>query len=324
MIIERFLNPHDLKLYRAWKKDVRTTLKLWWKTIWLALKNGGYRRLVDNSFEPIFICGVSGSGTTLLGGLIDQDYECELFISVSDRLFDTHPALWMEHSTYYDDLQEYYDDLVRARAYSKRRMRNAVLGLYRRLVSYPRQSLKVIDKAPNSHMARVEILRKVFPNAKFLLIYRDAVESVEGLKRKWPTPFGASGVEALSNFWTDLHELFLQDTRNVGNDAYVVSYEQLIQDSQLSVRSIAEWAGLTRRAVAREYKNLPNRPGKGLRNVVDGRIEIVKDASQDVRQEITDNEIETIRSITKATFQKLEALKRQAQTAKLSPALEGR
>src|SRR3990172_229763 len=122
MIIERFLNPKELKRYRAWKQDVRSTLKLWLKMLGLAWRNGGLRRLVDTDFYPIFLCGIAGSGTTLIGGLLDQNYESGLCIHVSDRMHETDRALWMEKSFYYDDLDEYYQDLIRPRKLSHSRI----------------------------------------------------------------------------------------------------------------------------------------------------------------------------------------------------------
>ncbi len=148
MLIERFLNASHLKRYRAWKRNRRAQVKIWFETIKRAFSSGGLERLTDNNYFPIFICGVSGSGTTLLGGLLDQDYESDIFIHVSDRLHETDRAMWMEHSTYYDDLGEYYDELIRVRGYSTNKVRRAVLGLYRRLTLIQENRSLLLTRLP--------------------------------------------------------------------------------------------------------------------------------------------------------------------------------
>lgn len=308
MIIERFLNPQQLKRYRAWKQDVRATIRLWRETLALALRNGDLTRLLDRDFIPVFICGAAGSGMTLIAGLLDQVYQNEICMYESNRMLETGGALWLEKSTYYDALDEYYQDLIRPRRYPVSKVRRATLGLYRRLSAYPRRSKFVLDKAPNAHLVRMGPLHKAFPASKVVLIYRDPVEVIEGFKRKWPRPYGKSSVEALCDFYNELHEIFMHDAKDFGEDLIALSYQQLVEDPEHWVEEIGRWAGLRRRKNALEYRDQPNRPGKGLRNVVDGKIEVVKDAFHDVKQTFSQEETALIRARTRAVVTKLESL----------------
>jgi hypothetical protein len=284
---------------------MRGMVLLWLMTIRKAMRNGGLSRLIDVDFSPVFLCGISGSGTTLLGGLLDQDYVSELCIHVSDRLRETDRSLWMEHSTYYDDLAEYYRDLIRPLKYSRRKIKQAVLGLYRRLSVYPRNSPFVLDKAPNSHMVRIGILRSAFPKSKIILIYRNPIEVIEGLRRKWEKPFGQASLEDLCAFWNNLHEKFLVESEKFYDDLFVLSYGQLTANPESWTEEIATWLGLQKRTNSLQYEDLPNSPGKGLRNIVGGKIKVIKNAFVEVKSTVSKSEREFIESRTRDTVKKL-------------------
>ncbi len=84
----------------------------------------------------------------------------------------------------------------------------------------------------------------------------------------------------MCDFWELLHRDFLKNTSDFPSDVIGISYERLIEDLDYSLNVIANFAGFNRRVNIKRIKDIPNEPGKGLRNVVDGTIQIVKDGNQ--------------------------------------------
>lgn len=274
------------------------------------IENGGFRRLMDTDFRPIFVCGVSGSGTTLMSGLLDQQYENEFCLHESDRMREADPDLFIKHSSLYENLDVYYQDLIRTDTYSIERIRAAKLNLYRQLSSYPRYSDAILDKAPNSHLVRIGQLYQAFPMAKIVLIYRDPVETIEGLMRKWPQLFGRAGVNMLCEFWNNLHLKFLNQTSLIKDEVFAVSYNDLIHDPLNWLERLTSWADLKKRDTTKAYVDKTNRPGKGLRNIVGGKINVVSQQKVKPSRVLTAQEEEIIHKSTRVVWAQLVKIKR--------------
>lgn len=310
MLIERILSPEDRSKYQVWKRKGKQTFAIR-KNLWRrGLKNGGFKRLSDVNFRPVFICGASGSGTTLINGLLDQQYENEFCLHESDRMKEADPDLFIEHSSFYENLDTYYKDLIRVDAYSTTRIRRAKLNLYRQLSNYPRYSDVILDKAPNSHLVRIGKLYKAFPLAKIVLIYRDPVETIEGLMRKWPQLFGRAGVSALCEFWNQTHLSFLEQTNSVRDDVFAVSYKNLVQDPLGWLERLASWADLQKRDSTKAYVDKINKPGKGLRNIVGGRINVVNEQKVKATEVLPAHDVETIREKTRVVLDAIVEIER--------------
>jgi len=307
MVIESRLNQSQLKNYRHWKQDVRVSTSHIALMARLVLRDRSPRRLVDTDFFPIFIGGVAGSGTTLIGALLNQNFQNRLNFIGSERTKETSRLLWREKGSSFDTLDDYIADLTSPTKKSTLRIRAAVLGLYRRSTSYPYSSPIVIDKGANSRLIRIGVLRKAFPHSGNILIYRDPVEVIEGLRRKWPMLYGSLNIEELSDFWVFLHSTFLKECK-FDEDLIVISYKNLVNHSAKILENLSEKYELTSRKNIKAYKDKSNRPGKGLRNVEDGKIKVLKNAFDSVNKTITEREVGTINSRTRDMFIQLEAL----------------
>ena len=303
-MIEPLLEGTRLRRYRAWKRGVRATAANRWATLGRVVRQGSLRRLVDRDFQPLFICGAAGSGTTLLSALLDQTYENGLALRESARHPQAHRLLFFEKALEYPTLDEYIEDLFLPARVSAGRVRHAVLTLYRRAADYPKASAVVLDKAPNAHLVRLGALLAAFPEAQAIVLARDPVEVVEGMRRKWPQPFGAAGLEALCDFWNLMHHKALQDTESLEN-VLVVGYGQLVQQPETVTAAIATWAGLTARQQPKPLRDRKAKPGKGLRNVVAGEIQVVADAGAAARQNLNQAERQLIRERTGAVYAQL-------------------
>jgi hypothetical protein len=308
MFIERWLSDEQLLRYRNWKESVRVTFRLWIEMFDLCLKDRSFHRMFDVDFLPVFLCGVSGSGTTLLSSLLDQNYVNEASIHESARHPLASRLLWMRKAEKHNDLSEYVDRMYRANDLPVNGVRRSVLSLYRRLATYPRTSRVIFDKAPNAHLARIGHLKKAFSDSKVVLIYRDPVEVIEGMRRKWPVPFGQATVEALCEFWVALHRDFLQAARLFRSDVVMLPYAELVNFPEQSLQKIADLVSLEQRNEPKYLQDQANEPGKGLRNVIGGKVSIVKNAFNQVQLKLEESEVQVIRNKTAAMLAELNEL----------------
>ena len=305
MIIEKLVGAQNLPRYRAWKQGVRRAARNRAETLRLAWADGSLRRLGDADFEPLFICGISGSGTTLISALLDQNYDNHLALRESARHPLADNLLWLDKTEAYENLDNYLQALYGAEGVSPARVRQATLNLYRRLARYPRTSSMVLDKAPNSHLVRIGQLLEAFPNSKAVLIYRDPVEMIEGLRRKWPKPFGNAKLDVLIAFWKDMHTSFLDQTARKADRCLAYSYAHLVAAPEQVQDEIADSAGLQKRESPIALKDKANKPGKGIRNVVAGKIHIVRDAGKKSRENVSAEEATLIEEQTKPVLARL-------------------
>jgi hypothetical protein len=244
------------------------------------------RSRLDRRFTPIYVCGVAGSGNTLLAGLLHQRYATCAFLRESALRADERSPLRMEKAVTYGTLARFRAALEIPAGATVRAIRDASLRLYRREAEYPKASRFVVDKGPNAHCLRAAWLKRAFPDARFVLIHRDPAANVEGLRRKWPEIFGAAPLEEVCDFWRDLHGRFLADTRPFSRDVLVISYAELVADPEARLREAAWFCGLRARTGRQLLGDLANEPGKGLRNVVGGEIRVVGNADRAARERL--------------------------------------
>jgi hypothetical protein len=233
------------------------------------------RKFFDYDFYPLFICGVAGSGTTLLGSLLDQWYENSAYINESAlSIAPAGSVLKMNKIAFYSTLSNYYRAIFIPDNISDKQVRRSLIELYRRVVTYPKKSNIIIDKAPTLHLVRAKRLRNAISPSKFLLVVRDPISSVEGLRRKWPL-FAQADLIEVCDFWESIHRIFLEETSAFASDVISLSYDDLTRQTEAVLDRIAKSCGLQCRETPKMYTNRPNVPGKGLRNVVNGVVKIV-------------------------------------------------
>lgn len=256
------------------------------------------------SYTPVFICGISGSGTTLLSGLLDQEYEniCCLHESAICAVPDS--PLKMQSVSEYRTIQEYRSKCFLSPKIDKSLVRKSLLATYRQYRCKNPNSNVVIDKAPNVHLARTIPLKEAFPDAKFILVYRNPVQSIEGLRRKWPL-FGNSQLFEVCSFWKDMHNAFLRDIRGMKSDVFLISYEELISNSEDSLKNVASKLGMKERKTKKEYNNKPNLQGKGLRNIVNGKIKVTDNSQNPDEFSLNQTEMDYISRMLSETYQKI-------------------
>lgn len=264
------------------------------------------KKRFDRDFSPLFICGIAGSGTTLLSALLDQRYQVAANVRESARWSPPEASIFIDEVSAYPDLAHYALALPISPVISAERVKADCIKLYQKHIRWPKISATVLDKAPNTHLARAHILHEAFPDAKFLLIVRDPVANIEGLRRKWPI-FADAEVADVCGFWQALHEEFITTTRDFAKLVMPISYTQLVQDTDAVVTKAAEFDGLSLRATPFEYQDTRQTPGKGLRNVQHGKILVDKDADASARVRISAKEEKVIRTRLGSFYKEMEA-----------------
>lgn len=218
-----------------------------------------------------------GSGTTLLGLQIVQRFATSGVIDESCLLFPAAASLHVEAISRHASIRDYEASLFARSDWDAVVAREEMQTLYRaraRQVAGP-----VVDKAANAHLHRLRFLSECYAEAAMLVIFRDPVANVEGFRRKWPT-FGRDSLDENIRFYRDLHERFLAAREDWRGPCLLINYESLVSDPEATLALIRGRLGLTSSDTTRVLRERPNVPGQGIRNVEQGRIQIVADANE--------------------------------------------
>lgn len=244
-------------------------------------------------FEPIFICGVSGSGTTLISSLLDQNYDNVCCLHESALQIQNNSPLKMKNVGYYHTLENYYNNMFLKSQTTIKAVYESTYKLYYSHFNKMSQSNIVFDKAPNVHCVRTKYLKSAFPQSKFILVFRNPVDSIEGLRRKWSV-FRCAKLEELCDFWESLHKIFLEETQDFQSEVTILCYQDIINNTDKVMNSIAKIYDLTKRNILKSYPEQNNIPKKGLRNVIDGKIVIDKSSISKLDFALTQEECDFI------------------------------
>ena len=199
----------------------------------------------------------------------------------------------MENTSSYGTLDNYYKNMFLDASVSSQIVYKDILNLYQKKSQYLRQSNLVIDKASMTHLVRSSFLKKAFPQAKFILVFREPIATIEGLRRKWPSIYRSVSVEKVCDFWSEIHHCFLKDTLKFQEEIIFIPYEYLVKETNQCLSKVAHILSLKERKIPKKIPNKENNQGKGLRNVKSGLIKIDKKTLQNPCQSL-DNEEELI------------------------------
>ena len=262
-------------------------------------------RNATREFDPVFVAGAMGSGTSLLALSLGQSFETACVIYESARWISPCSFLHTPNlAATYPDVAHYVEALRDQQSWSVEEGRRDLLALYRSRAT-GRGSI-VIDKGPNSNLVRAAFLRRCFPGARFLLIFREPVANVEGYRRKWPT-FGNDRLDACMDFHEWIHEEFLCQVEPFAADVATVEYEAFVEQPDEHLERLGEWLGLTRAGRGRRLKSVPNVEGQGIRNVSGRHIGVVKDATVRAQERMPAGESERVRERLAPLYARLKA-----------------
>ena len=252
------------------------------------------RRNAGRVFRPIFVAGAIGSGTSLLAASLGQRFAVAGVALESARDVSSSSCLWVDRVMSFDSIRAYEDKLAPRADWSVAQAREDLLALYRSRAAGDPDAEAFIDKGPNTNLVRASFLAEAFPDAHFVLIFRDPVVNIEGFRRKWLT-FGNDRFEESLRFWAAIHERFLEQAESFPDRCITVEYEALVERYEEVLAALAARLGVEESVRQRPVTARDVGHGRGLRGVEGGRIKVVRDASARSYASLEDDEIDRIR-----------------------------
>lgn len=239
---------------------------------WRCLRNAG------RDLRPIFIAGAMGSGTSLVAGGLWQNFECGAMAFESARWMARRSFLHVAPVNTFDSIADYRAAIEPAGFWSVDAGRRDLLALYRSVATEGGDV--AIDKGPNTNLVRAGFLDACFPDACWVLVFRDPVVNIEGFRRKWLT-FGRDSLAHNIRFYADIHERFLARLPYLEGRLVAVEYEVFVADFETALANVGRRLALAGAHSVRRLEQRGNVEGQGLRNVdANGRINVVRDASR--------------------------------------------
>lgn len=254
---------------------------------------GAVRRAVNarRVYQPIFVAGAMGGGTTLLALSLWQRFEVAAAIRESVHQISRRSFLWGPPAHDFGSVREYEASLGPCEDWSAEQGRDDLLRMYRSYAWGP--SNVVIDKGPNANLVRSGFLARCFPDATFLLIFRDPVATIEGFRRKWRA-FGNDTLDESIRFYESVHESFLESMWEFPERVVAIRYEKLVEKHDELLDTLGRSLGLVPARGRRRLERRANQRGCGIRNVEHGTIGIVPDANRAAYERMATSEITRI------------------------------
>jgi len=195
-----------------------TTKGRWMNPVVLAIARMAARAGPANKVKkPIFIIGSGRSGTTVLGTVLSLHHAV--------GFLNEPKALWYVAYPHEDVVGNYSDTDGRYRLSGQdasvevqQRIRS-IYGAYLQLT----RSTRVVDKYPEL-VFRVPFIHRIFPDAKFLFVVRDGIDTCQSIA-KWSRRFGYESSQGYSGWW------------GLGGRKWRLMLKELVpEDRQLSAR----------------------------------------------------------------------------------------
>ncbi len=243
------------------------------RRIWARIRR---QRNAEREYRPVFIGGASGSGTSLLSVSLGQQFDCAGIIYESNFQVGSESFLYVPGIDDFSSIDDYRQHMTPRHTWSIEQGRQDMLEMYRSYGWGP--SNIIIDKGPDTNLLRVDYLHRCFPEAPFVLIFRDPVANLEGLRRKWAL-FGDAPLEESTRFYQIIHECFLTSAAALPESTFAVEYEVLVEDPDGVLNKLGRRLGLAPARRRRRLSTYPNVEGRGVRNVRKSKIGVVKDAN---------------------------------------------
>ena len=202
-----------------------------------------------NVDRPIFITGLGRSGTTILGILLSLHREVG-YLNEPKALWhviDPRQDINGNYSTAGARFRLTAADVNADRARRARRL----FSRYLRLTG----SGRVVDKYPEL-IFRVDYVRTMFPDAKFVFISRSGADAVPSVV-KWSERLGVKSGEHTDDWWgrDDIKWHYLREQLILGDAAYASIWPLATTDLDHANRAALEWIVTMREGLAQEQRH---------------------------------------------------------------------
>ncbi len=270
------------------------------------------RHNAGRSFQPIFVAGAIGSGTSLLAASLGQRLRVAGVALESAREVARDSCLWIDRVNHFPSIRAYEDRLSPGPDWSLVEAREDLQQLYRAKALDPTRDF-IVDKGPNTNLVRAGFLAEAFPGSPFVLVFRDPVANIEGFRRKWLT-FHDDALAENVRFWLAVHERFLDQTAAFPGRLVTVEYEALVADYEASLARLADRLGVPLAPEARPVAARAQGDGRGLRGVESGHIRVDRDANarswSSLQATLDPRQIDEIRNAVAPMHRRLQDLAR--------------
>jgi hypothetical protein len=253
-------------------------------------------------FDPIFVTGLMGSGTSLVSVVMASNLPVAGLVKEGTSEIARRSGLWLRPADSYDSIERYLADLKEQPGWQVSPERERMQALYRGRATRPDEP--IVDKGPAAHMLRARFLNQCFPRAPFVIVVRDPVASIEGLRRKWKL-FGRASLRECLEFYCRLHEESLSLFEEIGISPIVVDFDSFTNDEHMALGRLASRLKMSPVSRTVTIESRPNVPGKGVRNVTAGRVTVMSGTSRASYQRMSHDEIDEIHQATMSTYQRM-------------------
>jgi hypothetical protein len=251
------------------------------------------RRNAGRGYRPIFVAAAMGSGTSVLAVDLAQRFDVAGLVYESAFQVPARSFLRAQPVAAFASVSEYERAIEPGAGWSPDAGRDALLHCYRSWCTGA--SDWVVDKGPNTNLVRAGFLARCFPDAPFLLLFRDPVANVEGFVRKWPV-FGRDGLARSIAFYGSIHEAFLRFAEAEPKRVLAVEYEDFVENHDATLERVARWVGLEPARERRWLGRVPNVEGLGVRNLQGDQVVIVRDANASAYRRLAAEQVDAIRA----------------------------
>ena len=201
------------------------------------------------SGSPVFIVGVFRSGTSLLCSLLNQNpklalmYECDVWNFPQPLLKMRFKQNWAERIEFYNQALSRHQMVSDCNLSSLNKIRTP-LDLYRTFGE--RKGATVCGEKSPFYCDRLEQLHREYPNAYFVLVWRDPVEIYRSVLKAGQTSrfFGKPGM--LSRLIYHQEQAIRQAGRIEKRGARIlrVDYAQIVDQTETVCRRISDFLGV--------------------------------------------------------------------------------
>ena len=203
---------------------------------------------------PVFVCGLGRSGTTWISKALGESPE-----------LDYIGEAWLVEK--FEELAEWFTHLREDWSFTpwKRRGvdREAFVAClahsYRELLETAADGRRVVEKTPDWNARHLPFLRELFPDAHFVLVYRDGrncIASLEANKARKGHPFDFA---ASCRRWARAMDIFSEVTEgNSHENCTLVRYEDLLEDFDAVFDRLCAFTGSLRFALRRGGQTAPS------------------------------------------------------------------
>ena len=188
--------------------------------------------------QPIFICGLNRTGTTTLGSLLNQSRELE-FVREA-WLLPQLKSLYTHYKKLHDDCDNFTP--WSSNNVSLERFRSRLSEFYFALLMDASGGKRFVEKTPIWNVFRLKFLHSLFPNAYFILMYRDGRTQISSAMKKAENRNIELGFETCCRRWARGMEIFREvRAANSIQNLMFVQYEKLFKNPYRTFKDICRF-----------------------------------------------------------------------------------